>query len=292
MRQKIFINLFLLLQIFFLANTEARNTVIKENIDECFPPSKLRFSKNLKSTTGLNEFEFNQLIDRVNRVMAPVIQKQTKKQVVFERNWNDDEVNAHATRDDEDNLVVMLTGGLARHPLMTKDAFLLIACHEIGHFLGGAPKQFRGNTQQRTWSSAEGQADYFAATKCLPLLFQDKTETKSLDLSLNPEVKRKAFTRCDNDVCARVVVAGWQISSVFASLKEGTIKPDITKNDPTLVDVTFMKHPNPQCRLDTFVMGANCDAPTDEAFSDFDPKVGACLYAKKNARPACWYKDE
>ncbi len=150
--------------------------------DTCFPKTKLRIGKNLKSGSGgLNEFEFNQLIDRVKKTMEPVVVKQTKKKIFFEKKWLDDEVNAHATRDDDDNLIIMMTGGLARHPMMTKDAFLLIVCHEIGHFLGGAPKQLRGNTSLRSWSSVEGQADYFATTKCLPLVFQDKTETKVLD---------------------------------------------------------------------------------------------------------------
>ena len=260
--------------------------------DTCFPKTNLKISKNLKSTGGLNEFEFNQLIERVRKNLEPVIYKQTKKKVFFEKKWDDDEINAHATRDDDDNLIVMMTGGLARHPLMTKDAFMLIVCHEIGHFLGGAPKQLRGNTNLRSWSSVEGQADYYATTKCLPIVFQDKTETKVLDFSVGPEIKKKAYTRCDNELCARIVIAGLQISELFASLKEGTKKPDLLSIDQTLVDKTLMKHPSPQCRLDTFVMGANCDAPWDEAFNDYDPKVGACLFANKNARPLCWYRDE
>lgn len=280
---------FLIFTILVFLNSAGATSLVD---DTCFPSNKLRFGKNLKSAGGLNEFEFNQLIDRVKKTMEPVVYKQTKKKIFFERKWDNDEVNAHATRDDDDNLIVMMTGGLARHPLMTKDAFLLIVCHEIGHFLGGAPKQFRGSTSLRSWSSAEGQADYYATTKCLPLVFQDKTETKVLDFSVSPEIKKKAYIRCDNDLCARIVVAGLQISSLFASLKEGTKKPDLLSVDQTLVDKTLMKHPNPQCRLDTFVMGANCDAPWDEPFHDTDPRAGACLFANKNARPLCWYKDE
>ncbi len=282
---------YLLLILFFgLLSFTDTSAEIEES---CFPKSKFRYGKNMKNFNGgINEFEFNQLIERVKKNMEPMIYAQTKKKVIFEKNWSDDEVNAHATRDEDDNLIVMLTGGLARHPLMTKDAFMLIICHEIGHYLGGAPKQFRGNTTMRSWSSVEGQADYFATTKCLPVVFQDKTETKILDRSVLPEVKRKAYLRCDNDLCARIVVAGLQISSVFASLKEGVQIPDLLSSDKSIVEKTLTKHPAPQCRLDTFVMGANCDARWDEPFNDLDPKAGACLFANKNARPLCWYKDE
>ncbi len=252
-----------------------------EENDSCFPKSLKRYPKNLKSASGLNEFEFNQLIDRVTKNMSPWVYKYNKKKIIVEKKWNDEEVNAHATRDDDDHLVLMFTGGLARHPLMTKDAFMLLVCHEVGHYLGGTPKQWRGETKLKSWSSAEGQADYFATSKCLPQVFSDRTETKLFDQSLNLELRKNIFTKCDNEICARVVLAGFQLANVFADLKPGVDRPNLLVNDPTIVEKTFMKHPKPQCRLDTYISGAKCDSPLDEMFDDEDPKVGACLYAKK-----------
>jgi Zn-dependent protease with chaperone function len=52
-------------------------------------------------------------------------------------------------------------GGLARDPLVTKDGFSAVICHEIGHHIAGAPRK------GFSWASNEGQADYFATTKCL-----------------------------------------------------------------------------------------------------------------------------
>jgi len=47
-------------------------------------------------------------------------------------------VNAYASVDKQGQQFIHMFGGLARHPLMTEDAFLLVACHEFGHHYGGA----------------------------------------------------------------------------------------------------------------------------------------------------------
>ena len=44
------------------------------------------------------------------------------------------------------------------------EQFLFIYCHELGHFIGGAP--FKKNPGS-TWASTEGQADYWATSVCL-----------------------------------------------------------------------------------------------------------------------------
>jgi len=74
-------------------------------------------------------------------------------ELVIDKHWEDGTVNAYAS-ENGNNDVISMFGGLARHPAITPDAFYLVACHEIGHHLGGAPK--KGNTQ---WASNEGQAD-------------------------------------------------------------------------------------------------------------------------------------
>lgn len=271
---------------------------IKQEKSHCFPENTLSYSSKAKSGAGLNEFTFNRVIDRIERVWSPEVQKLTGKKLIFTKDWESPRVNAHATRDDDNNPVVLVEGGLARHPEITADALMLIVCHELGHHLGGAPKSFRGNSKLRSWSSAEGQADYFAVTKCLPRIFQDGTETKALEtISENKEL-RNAMAKCSDEQCARIALAGLSVSRMFASLKSGYPTPDLLVNDLTVVESTFMGHPSPQCRLDTFVAGANCDAGTSVLFDNNDPKIGSCFQTKESsvqvrgARPNCWFSAE
>ncbi len=44
------------------------------------------------------------------------------------------------------------------------DQFLFIYCHELGHFVGGAPYKKNHGSE---WASTEGQADYWATSVCL-----------------------------------------------------------------------------------------------------------------------------
>lgn len=264
----------------------------KRDPESCFPSSSQKFEVGLKSFgQGLTQEEFNQIIDSAQSVLAPEIKSQLDKKLIFDKRWSDPTVDAYATRDDNNNAVVVMNGGLARHPQMTKDAFLLLICHEVGHHLGGAPKILRGNSGLRGWSSAEGQADYYATSKCLPLFFKGGTETKAFDLDIDPVNYKMALSKCRDDACARITLAGLSVSRVFASLVAGTPEPKMTVTDPTKVSKTIYNHPNPQCRLDTYMSGANCDQRIEIPFDSVDAKVGACVQ-DVGARPFCWFQEK
>src|SRR5690606_4595293 len=92
------------------------------------------------------------------------------KKLIINLDWADKNINAYASLDMEDNPIINITGGMLTHPEMTSDAIGLIICHELGHFYGGSPKKLRGRSTKRSWSSAEGQADYFATAHCMKKL--------------------------------------------------------------------------------------------------------------------------
>lgn len=275
----------------FLALSVANATSYKREEGTCFPLSTMKFGVENKSMSGLSEIDYNQTLDRVQAIMGPEIKKRLNKNLVIDRQWAEPTVDAHATRDDENNPVIVLNGGLARHPLMTRDSFLLVVCHELGHHLGGAPKALRGNSGLRGWSSAEGQADYFATTKCLPLFFQSGIENKTFEYDVDSNNLKQALSKCRDNVCARVALSGLALSQVFASLVKGTPEPSLLLNDPTKVSTTIYKHPNPQCRLDTYLSGANCDNGVEVPFDLNDPKIGACL-KDLGSRPMCWFQEK
>ena len=60
----------------------------------------------------------------------------------IEKKWSSATVTAGTYRDIRNKQwIINLYGGLARHPLITEDAYALVICHEIGHHIGGAPKK-------------------------------------------------------------------------------------------------------------------------------------------------------
>lgn len=262
----------------------------KREPESCFPVSDIRYEKGVKSFgEGLSEEEFNQIIDSAISIMSPEVKKILNKELIIDKRWSDPTVDAFATRDDSNNAVVVMNGGLARHPLMTKDAFLLLICHEIGHHLGGAPKMLRGTSGLRGWSSAEGQADYYATSKCLPLFYKTGIDIKMFEPEQDSGDYKTALSKCSDNACARVVLAGLTVSKVFASLVNGYPVPQLNTKDMTKVSKTIYNHPGAQCRLDTFSSGALCEKSNDRPFDINDPKIGACLN-DSDKRPDCWFQ--
>ena len=292
----------IVLSLFFLSiqsvfATKTRHTIKALNeADMCFPANNLRFDLNMKSGEGITYFEFQEMIKKFNTTFDSFIQKKFGKKLIINGEWENDRVNAHATRDDYNNAVINILGGMVRHPEMTRDGLYMIMCHELGHQFGGAPKKFRGRSDKRSWSSAEGQADYFAVTKCLPLLFSDREENKRLLALVDEESYQQARLKCDDEKCVRMVLAGLSVGRVFASLKNSWKMPSIKNSVQNQVSSTNYKHPIPQCRVDTFISGSLCDSNLDVAFDDIDPAVGSCIRTEdgysqeKGARPLCWYK--
>jgi len=236
--------------IFALLALIALPTTADEN---CFPESDLVFSAYQKSSSNISEFEFTQLIERFERTWSPEVKRITGKNLIVEGRWHEAKVNAHATRDPKRNPVIVLLGGMARHPEMTKDGLLFILCHELGHHLGGAPKKFRGSSSLRSWSSAEGQADYFASTKCMKKIYEGHYETQLLPIYYSEEEVRLTERFCLDEECKRTLLAGLSVSRVFASLKEDLSEPSFKDESQLKVLSTNYSHPDPQCRLDTIV---------------------------------------
>jgi len=245
-------------------------------------------------TSGITETSFNDVINKVEKIFTPIVRKYGG-QLKFERLWSDGTVNASASRLGQTYLIKMY-GGLARHHTITQDAFALVACHEIGHHIGGVP---RYSDSGGTWASVEGQSDYFATAKCLRLLFENDDNEKIVDqLIIDPLVKEK----CDSEhtsideqlLCKRISMAGLSSASLFAAMK-GQSLPRFETPDPSVVNVTYESHPAYQCRLDTYFSGAICSVDKYTEIGQNDPNIGACNRAdqfKNGNRPLCWFKPQ
>jgi len=233
---------------------------------------------------GIAEAQFNAVLDRVQQIYGPIVAAHGGN-LDIQRLWDDATVNASAIQNGT-TWTINMYGGLARHPTVTYDGFALVACHELGHHLGGFPK-----ITWSGWPTNEGGADYYATLKCL---------RRVLPASKPDEVDAAAVKGCasiykdetSRSRCERGTMAGVSVSSLLAELG-GSPKPDLNTPDTSSVDETNDAHPAAQCRLDTYFQGALCTKSHTEEQSNNEPTAGSCTKSQgfsAGIQPRCWYK--
>ncbi len=254
------------------------------------PDNDMKIPVGAKNANSMTEERFNEIIDKVEAVYAPIIKKDRKARLKVNRKWEDDTVNASAQQFWK-LWIVNMYGGLARHPAVTDDGFALVVCHELGHHLGGAPK----NSFPMTWASNEGQSDYFASLKCFRKVFgEDDNASIIANMKLDPVAVEKCSEQWGNEedknLCIRAAMAGKSLATLLGG---GTRSVSFKTPDTTVVDSTYDRHPKGQCRLDTYFQGSLCNQPHTTDVSKRDATVGTCNRSTGDTvgvRPLCWYK--
>lgn len=284
----IFISLLMPLERSYSTETKNFHTVMPEN--------DLRFEVDEKEFGGLTKDEFDHVLNKLDAIYRPYI-GQFGLKLKLNRMWQNPTVNASAIRVGND-VVINMFGGMARHPQITIDGFALVACHEFGHHVGGAPLGTDDNGKEG-WASAEGQSDYYAAAKCMKKLFFNDNNIEIVKrLSVPSYVAQKCNKAWEDDeydsaLCQRIAMAGQSLANVFSSGRSLPRRPLInTPSRSVVADTITNGYPTVQCRLDTYFAGALCNVDPDEDVSDFDPSVGYCSreYGDKfGVRPSCWY---
>lgn len=243
---------------------------------------------------GLSEEEFNEILDTIEKVYASIVAEELGLKLHINRKWEDDTLNAFAMRHPSypEFAILEFTGGLARHHTMTEAGFALVACHEVGHHMAGAPLNPRG-------MSSEGQSDYFATSKCLRYFYKYKLEKDpSLIFDFENEhymvqslCKSQFSDEVERAICEKSTSGGQAVANFFASMR-GVEVPEILDLSRDEVDRTFEMHPIPQCRLDTYFQGALCNISETVNFSSQNTTDGACTRDEGHylgVRPLCWY---
>ncbi len=246
---------------------------------------------------GITEAEFNAVLDRTQKLFAPVI-AQSGGTLKINRLWSDATVNASAQQQGK-TWVINMYGGLARHPATTVEGFALVVCHELGHHIGGAPKN-KGMFGMNSWATNEGGSDYYANLKCLREFFSTDDNATLVDNAKNngtlsafaADLCEKQFPKEeDRLLCKRGTLGGTSVAGLFQALRKEPTAPDFSKPDPKRVTKMFDSHPDTQCRMDTYLAGAVCDVDKTVALSDKDYRQGSCVenVAKLGFRPRCWF---
>lgn len=258
------------------------------------PENDLRISVDAKSMrNSMTEERFNEIIDLADKHYKPIIKEMGGK-LKWNRKWKTETVNASAQRGWFSSWKVNMYGGLARHELVTDDAFAMVVCHELGHHIGGAPQV--GGLMR--WASNEGQSDYFGALKCFRRLFESDDNAAIVAGMEIPEIVTtmcsEAYT-LENDValCQRSSMAGQSLAMLLGSLRSSDSVVSFTTPDTAVVKKTNNAHPAAQCRLDTYFQGSLCTKRLEVNVSNSDATEGTCNRIENmdvGVRPLCWFK--
>jgi hypothetical protein len=272
-------------------NTTASDT-LKTLCSGFIPENTMNIPVGMFDAGGITEKEFNDIMDRVEKLYTPDITK-LGDTLQIKRNWTDGTVNASAQRFGNTEVLNMY-GGLARHPSITVEGFALVVCHELGHHLGGAPKvngRFGSN-----WATNEGGADYYATLKCLRRFFAEDDNAPILaHANLDPLVIstcQSQFTdQKDQMICMRTSMAGQSVADFFQVAKKEKTPPSYGTPDTSVVRKTNDAHPATQCRLDTMFAGFTCHVPESEPNDKTDYRRGSCYSPNDTigVRPLCWF---
>lgn len=246
-----------------------------------FPGHSVRISRS--AGTGLTETQFTAVLDKFEKVYAPII-SQHGGHLVLRRLWSNDTVNSDTTVNGQ-NWEINAYGGLARFPGITQYGYLLVLCHEAYHHLGGYPK-INGS-----WASDEGESDYGAAMKCFPRF--NLTGQQQVPGIVTHKCQLQHADSLSIHKCEQSALAGQNLAMILSKLEGSQTPPSFNTPDLSKVSHTNHDHPVAQARLDTYFNGAVCGKGTDTPFSDKDPRPGAC--SEENGeqigvRPRSWYK--
>jgi hypothetical protein len=250
------------------------------------------FKSSVMNQSGYTEKDFLELIGRIRKVYDPIFEARGYE-VEYLLYWDVEEGNAMTSEaKDKKKAFFLFSGGLLRARYMNKDSFLYAACHEMGHHLGGFPKE-----KELAWCSTEGQADYFANLRCMKeVLKGDPENAKARELKLPGNIIKKCEKIFSDEesvnICLRSTKAAEDAFRFLQAKERGAdADPGLFNRFLMPVEETIMRYPDHACRAETAFRGAICDR--DGELSDTDETAGVCH--KKNGdrvglRPECWFK--
>jgi len=211
-------------------------------------------------TANIDEGTFNQVVENIRSLYQTQIEDYTKKSLIIHANWHDIHAgpfHISSARCSHDLAILSILGHVAQHSSTTLGSFVLFACHEVGHFLGGEPKKKEAIFK---WSTIEGQADYWAAKECYKEYFKNFPNLAPQALP-SPTVQglcnTNYFTQENRTICYQEMQSIRAIGAYLtdADAVNGRLV-NLESKDPRIVQKLKYSLPSNQCRIDTYVAAA------------------------------------
>jgi hypothetical protein len=203
------------------------------------------------------------------------------------KQFQDDEVKIE--RKVLDNFLIYSTKNSEKKPLIvysevnfekfqfTELEKVLLFCHELGHFKAGAPYKTRGRSQKLSWSSAEGQADYYSTAFCLKDFSITELSFKEVD---DIDISNQIYHLCPDFECIKVLSSIYNVIRIYQSFTNSHEKLSFIDSNHSVPTSTILDYPSNQCRLNTLRNGYFCQ--------EIDAIENDC-FIKDFARPTCWF---
>lgn len=242
------------------------------------------------SASGITKEVFEEVLERFKGHYEKDFTSQGLE-IDFTMDWNNTWYNAQTGWSGPKKVRFFFSGELARGKYMTPDGLLFVACHEAGHHFGGLPK--------KTWATAEGGADYYAALKCMrSILKNDPMNLKAEELELHEGVRAKCREVYpdteDYLICLRTAKAGEDMTRAFefrSSKKENT--ESMFFHELPAVSESLTGYPSRLCRAETAFQGSICNKGPEFPVSFTNEAEGYCHENNGDTfgmRPKCWFK--
>lgn len=173
----------------------------------------------------------------------------SERKLLIDIQWNNPYYSANA-RYQADGLVIAVWGGFLRAPGLTPAILVYTFCHELGHLVGGEPKQTNERNENVT---VEGASDFFAARRCTDLFLK---EFPSYQPTIFPEVKKVCQEQKN---CELSLQAGLE---TFRYLQKWGFTPyepvTLSVRSPEAKEFIPNTYPTNQCRMETVLQAALC----------------------------------
>ena len=219
----------------------------------------------------------------------------SNKKIQFILNWDYSKKNASASFDTkEEQFTITFDGGLLNMTNFSKGALATIACHEVGHIIGGTP-QTRGLLRKdfEEMNLSEGMSDYFATHKCLKKLYRNGI----LNEESSPKIARIdtiCSTSLDYLECITVLNSSYDNfnSSNFngenLNIPSGFIAEGNHLSGASMVGAYYPPH---SCRFDVAISGYFCSESSDSVCGV--DTLGNAIFSEreiKSSPPKCLLK--
>jgi hypothetical protein len=255
---------------------------------DCFP-DKRAFKSGFAGQELVTEAQSSDILSRLSALFSQDVAARGGRLDIQE--LDTDQFDAFADETPDGDFQVRLTKGVRFQENMSVDGYTLIACHEIGHHIGGFP------IFTDAVMSVEGEADYFGNLKCMrrylaSLAPNELFNSPAPSLNLIARCTQKFSNATDIRVCARSLQASVDLGEVLDVMSGLKVVPGrLDTPDSSVVSETFEDHPATQCRVDIYRAGALCEVSFREAISRTDPDVGVCNAKVDPAeqRPRCFF---